>query len=397
MDDSDDDYVETKAAQKQDQGYSWEDQYHRSWDVVQEDGHGSLEGLVTSIVETNKRRRMPAAVQSVRRGIIRNVVLLLDLSFAMTDTDMRPTRQQLEITYAIEFVTEFFNQNPISQMAVVAMVDGLAKLVSPLGGNPHDHILALQTLRKTEPQGVPSLQNALAMAQAVLYQVPNHCTKEILLVFGALLSNDPGDINTTIQDLVRHKIRVKIIGLAAQVAVCNTIAKVTNFGDKTAYSVALNESHFKSLFSEVTTPLAENSINAKKTSTLIKMGFPKRHTDNTPSLCTCHAQLTKIGFTCPQCAAKVCTLPTVCPICNLTLILSTHLARSYHHLFPLENFHQIDSMDGDSCYSCMKLFKHEHKYRCPKCQKHFCIDCDLYCHDTLHNCPGCQSSPHVMS
>lgn len=28
---------------------------------------------------------------------------------------------------------------------------------------------------------------------------------------------------------------------------------------------------------------------------------------------------------------------------------------------------------------------------CPKCKQHFCVDCDIYIHESLHNCPGCES------
>ena len=31
------------------------------------------------------------------------------------------------------------------------------------------------------------------------------------------------------------------------------------------------------------------------------------------------------------------------------------------------------------------------RYECPVCTKHFCIDCDLFAHEVVHNCPGCQS------
>jgi len=54
-----------------------------------------------------------------------------------------------------------------------------------------------------------------------------------------------------------------------------------------------------------------------------------------------HSNLTKGGYICPRCSAKVCFLPTECPCCALTLILSTHLARSYHHLFPLKNWVEV--------------------------------------------------------
>ena len=29
--------------------------------------------------------------------------------------------------------------------------------------------------------------------------------------------------------------------------------------------------------------------------------------------------------------------------------------------------------------------------RCGECKQLFCYDCDLYIHETLHNCPGCET------
>lgn len=31
---------------------------------------------------------------------------------------------------------------------------------------------------------------------------------------------------------------------------------------------------------------------------------------------------------------------------------------------------------------------------CPKCKQYFCLDCDIYIHESLHNCPGCESFRH---
>ncbi|KAF5272958.1 hypothetical protein FQA39_LY18776 [Lamprigera yunnana] len=31
-------------------------------------------------------------------------------------------------------------------------------------------------------------------------------------------------------------------------------------------------------------------------------------------------------------------------------------------------------------------------YHCPKCEKMFCIDCDIFIHDALHTCPGCATN-----
>lgn len=31
------------------------------------------------------------------------------------------------------------------------------------------------------------------------------------------------------------------------------------------------------------------------------------------------------------------------------------------------------------------------RYECESCGGHFCVDCDLFCHEVVHNCPGCLS------
>ena len=33
------------------------------------------------------------------------------------------------------------------------------------------------------------------------------------------------------------------------------------------------------------------------------------------------------------------------------------------------------------------------RYECQSCHHHYCVDCDVFCHQTLFNCPGCQSGP----
>lgn len=35
-------------------GYAWEDEYHRSWDIVMEDDGDNLEGVVAGMVEASK-------------------------------------------------------------------------------------------------------------------------------------------------------------------------------------------------------------------------------------------------------------------------------------------------------------------------------------------------------
>ncbi|OWB76300.1 hypothetical protein B5S32_g450 [[Candida] boidinii] len=397
-------------------GYSWEDEYHRSWDIVQEDESGSLESIVSGLVDVNKRRLLKN-VTPFQRGIIRTMVLILDFSKVMAEKDLRPNRASMTISYAIDFVNEFFDQNPISQLSVVIMRNGLAHLVSEVSGNPYDHIEALKSLNFLEPQGDPSLQNALEMSRGLLLHTASHCTREVLIVFGALFTSDPGNIHKTIAQLAKEKVSVRVIGLTAQVAICEELCRVTNYGDeKNSYHVILNETHFKELFMNAVTPLAVTKVASqeRKGFTLVKMGFPTRVSDNSPTFCSCHSKFVYGGYICPNCKAKVCILPTICPSCDLMLILSTHLARSYHHLFPLKLFVEApvsESYESTNCFSChteflkgikgidipdsekkrKKEFQTSSRYHCSDCNNDFCIDCDIFIHDVLHNCPGCES------
>ncbi len=337
----------------------------------------------------------------------------------MTEKDLRPTRFLLTLRYAAAFINEFFEQNPISQLGVIGMRDGLARRISDLSGNAVDHLTALSNLRSQDPQGNPSLQNALEMARAALFHAPSHGTREILIISAALLSSDPGDIHSTIANLISDRIRVSVIGLAAQVAILSEICSRTN-GD---YNVAMHEEHFRTLFMSVCTPPPMRSKDQSKSS-LLMMGFPDRMESKTLTLCTCHSKLNRGGYLCSRCGSKVCQLPAECPACGLTLILSTHLARSYHHLFPLKNWGEVswteaEESNAHSCFSCLapfpppprrrstaetngkggpkgtnvvKTVSESHRYACTECGQHFCIDCDVFAHDVVHNCPGCQSN-----
>ena len=208
------------------------------------------------------------------------------------------------------------------------------------------------------------------------------------------------------------KVRVGVIGLAADVAICRELCAKTNGGDDSTYGVVLNEQHFRDLLMEVTTPPATFS-QKQAANSLLMMGFPSRTVESHSSLCACHSKPSRGGYLCSRCGSKVCALPAECPTCGLTLILSTHLARSYHHLFPLINWVEVPwkkASQSASCFACGKEFPpvppssqweiHDNtvkgisvssRYECTVCHNHFCIDCDVFAHEVVHNCPGCQS------
>ena len=124
----------------------------------------------------------------------------------------------------------------------------------------------------------------------------------------------------------------------------------------------MNEGHFKDLLFELVPPPAQRANlrlpsaagtpsasqqgsqphSSNPPADLMMMGFPTRLPDGSPpSLCVCHSELKSQGFICPRCLSKVCDVPTDCDICGLMVVSSPHLARSYHHLFPVKPYEAV--------------------------------------------------------
>ncbi|OAX39575.1 TFIIH basal transcription factor complex, subunit SSL1 [Rhizopogon vinicolor AM-OR11-026] len=398
-------------AKAKEQAYTWEASYTRSWDTVQEDEAGSLQGAVEDLMARGRRRRLLAPAAAIRRTIIRHLVLLLDLSAAMMDRDMRPTRFDLMLQYAREFVVEWFDQNPLGQIGVVGMRAGIGERIGEMSGNPQDVLKYLSDRSRLEPTGEPSLQNAIEMARSSMSHLPTHSSREILIIFGSLTTCDPGNIHDTLDACVKNKIRISVVALAAEMKICR------NLCDKTGgqFGVAMNEGHFKDILFELVPPPAQRAVArtggpgaSNPAADLMMMGFPTRLPDSSPpSLCACHSDMKSEGFLCPRCMAKVCDVPTDCDICGLMIVSSPHLARSYHHLFPVKPYEAVRSMDGISepvtaCHACARVFSITAstavasegvspwgRYRCPDCHNDFCAECDVFVHDVIHCCPGC--------
>lgn len=62
------------------------------------------------------------------------MVLILDLSQSMMDRDMRPSRFDLMLEYSREFVNEWFDQNPLGQIGIVGMREGIAEKIGGMSG-----------------------------------------------------------------------------------------------------------------------------------------------------------------------------------------------------------------------------------------------------------------------
>lgn len=218
--------------------------------------------------------------------------------------------------------------------------------------------------------------------------------------------------------------------------------------------VSLDKAHFRDwLLGQCVPPPAFANGQEEFACDMVQMGFPTRTSAEVPTLV--HATqdttlLARTAYTCPQCQAKLSELPADCAVCGLKLVLSPHLARSFHHLFPVAPFSEVTLEESEAreakalqqvpsatssskvfrqgnivldsslsikskinCFACLRAFGSSAessstvisssnsnkkgpgddtlRFQCPECQQFFCADCDAYMHESLHNCPGCLS------
>ncbi|XP_038874497.1 general transcription factor IIH subunit 2 isoform X2 [Benincasa hispida] len=222
---------------------AWERTYadDRSWEALQEDESGLLRPIDNkAIYHAQYRRRLRslsslATTARIQKGLIRYLYIVIDFSRAATEMDFRPSRMAVVAKHVEAFVREFFDQNPLSQIGLVTIKDGVAHCLTDLGGSPESHVKAL--MGKLECSGDASLQNGLELVHGFLNQIPSYGHREVLILYSALNSCDPGDIMETVQKCKTSKIRCSVIGLTAEIFICRHLCQETGG----SYSIALDE------------------------------------------------------------------------------------------------------------------------------------------------------------
>ena len=359
---------------------SWELQYEKTWNDIEEKD-GSLRDTVQNIMMKQKRQFIQPD-KSFKRGIMRHVYVVIDSSASTSEADLTPNRLTVLFDLVVDFAFEFFDQNPLAQLGVLLCRDGICHIITELVGNPLIISDAIKAKRTLEPSGELSMQNALLLSDGLLQSITTHGSKEVLLLISSLSSTDPGDVLTTLDTLVSHNIRISSIHLSSELNILRVFSKHTHG----ATDVVMDQPHFQHLLLNHVLP---PPLFGNKQDELLMMGFPIRCQDI--SYCVCHDDdFKKGGFICPRCLTKRCHVPSTCQICDLNLVSSSHLARSFHFIFPLPIFTGIMATDGNKnrqCFGCLQSTVKPSE--CPNCHEIYCIDCDIFLHEVLHNCPGC--------
>eukprot|EP01028_Stygiella_incarcerata_P008725 TRINITY_DN3889_c1_g5_i1.p1 TRINITY_DN3889_c1_g5~~TRINITY_DN3889_c1_g5_i1.p1 ORF type:complete len:480 (-),score=120.89 TRINITY_DN3889_c1_g5_i1:102-1460(-) len=371
-------------------GFDWEER-ERTWQSIEENENGMLN---VSSMETIVRRKkiFEDDGRLFRRGMVRSVVLILDVSSSSLSRDFFPTRLIVFKRAAKAFVNTFFDQNALSQLGILFTKDEGSVRCCGMSGDATGPIASLD--EKIDAGGEPSVQNTLEHALNMLESSPGYGSREIVLVMSSLRSLDPSNVFLTIRKLKKAHIRVFVVGLLAEVFLFRHIASET--GGR--YDVAADEGALWNMLHAHAYP-SPQPADYVPPAALVPMAFPVKRTVESKkgaTLCACHRKPTRIGYECPRCQAKMCSIPAHCAVCMLRLVPSPHMARTYHHLFPVRDFMDVPlselKVEERKCFGCLSMLKNDGKtmgFRCPVCSRVFCVDCDIFIHDHLHTCPGC--------
>lgn len=419
--------LEQDAIANQSNNYRWEQKTLASWQTVIEDEHGNITAVAAD-KDRSYRSKRQRITTSIRRGLIRYLVVGLDWSdSALLEKDFRPCRLEASINSVKEFLRDYFDQNPISLLSIVYTRDRGAGKLSDMSTSIKNHDNELNQIMpkyigntSAIKYNLASLQQLLIIAMRQLKHVPNYGHKEVLFLFASLNTCDD-DIFTTIKEVKKAKIRVNIISLCAEIYICKHVCELTGG----IYSIAIDEKHLHELVKQHVIPPPEIAdVNYSSTAEILYIGFPEKTFDNAPSFGFDGNQqkLFSSAYICPQCYTRTSEIPSNCAVCRLPLHSSAQLARSTHHLFPVQNFIEMDIIINNTtnklsatriidksdlnvvsfnnsvelnqlfCYGCLSLYENgDTTFRCPKCFNFFCMECDLYIHDNLHHCPGCSA------
>ncbi|RTG86731.1 transcription initiation factor TFIIH subunit 2 [Schistosoma bovis] len=121
--------------------FRWESGYEKTWSAIREDESGRLVTTLEQLIHDahtqirKKRRRIGVGSTGfVRLGMMRHLFLIIDLSQAMNEQDLKPNRLICTVKAACTFVREYFDQNPISQLGIIVTSDRRAERLTELSG-----------------------------------------------------------------------------------------------------------------------------------------------------------------------------------------------------------------------------------------------------------------------
>ncbi|OAF69046.1 General transcription factor IIH subunit 2 [Intoshia linei] len=421
--------------------YTWEDEYEHSWLSINLSENGSLYRISDKLKDpknaekkSNKCENETKNTLGRRLGIVRDVVFIIDFSAALIQSDLRPSRPVLIESALLNYVDKFTSENPLSRIAIVGTANRKAYLISSFNFSAkylklainfafsgiiksnHDpnNLLGENSLKYFDlfkkdkmykeltelvtvaGKGEPSLQNALECAYHEIPHVNKYSTLEFVVIWSAMNTCDPADINMTIKKLKvcsigsnnkkleklskNVPIKVNAIGFFSKIHIIDVLTRVC----QGTYKVVSSPTEISKCLNQLLKPTV---LSKYVDNSLIKVAFPlkqlystheystskkmkiendivnlyqpteidlisnpknnkRTHQSNelVVNVCECHIGFNKYdkskhflnsdGYLCPQCKTRFCSLPVYCTSCDLLLLSPSQIIQSSHFTTP---------------------------------------------------------------
>ncbi|OII76505.1 suppressor of stem-loop protein 1 [Cryptosporidium andersoni] len=394
--------------------YTWEQGVNKTWEKLVETSSGlvlldhELQGDQWNITkqELDDILKISRSLNN-RRGFLRNIVIILDMSSSMLELDYKPDRLQCMVKCIDTFICNLLQENPLTQLSVISIRNGLTNMVTTYNSNYREIVSGILSEAKSGCSGVMSIRNGLEKAKQLLASIPPYGTKEIVFFLGSMRSIDSDSIlNEWLDDFIAQNIVVNALLFIPELFIIKTITTKTGG----MCLCALNSEHMLQLLLEnFVKPPLYSQLNTPLHINLVPIGFPMYFNNSGyPLQCSCHKSITNNGYCCPRCKSLVCYLPIKCPICNLYLASANHLTKSFAFLFKPPSMEVLQLNPGEyksdiprHCKFCQNLFTSKTPYRndssfslikCTNCCSFLCIDCCKFILLALHQCPECFNS-----
>lgn len=364
---------------------------NRSWDPYKVNDKGELVQLINPDEWQSETNRRKLALRNKSRGLIRSIVIVLDLSnMGLNSRDFGCSRIQLLKQALRAFIINFFEQNPISQISIVSTSNGRAQILTYLCGSVNIHLKCIDNLDDYTEEGAPSIHNAMNVCIAILKSAAKYSTREILTIYGSLHTCDITSIDPIIKKLQTNNIITSVIGFGASVFILQRLSTETGG----TYLIPLNSDHFADILKSNIEP-PEWSSKFERLD-FIPFGFVYNKDDNIPSFDISELRSSKDalprydGLTCPNCHFHVFAVPVYCPSCGILLLTPNHICQTKFHLAALPVFQKVEQSENSGKIVCSTCCTSEKEmFFCPKCESYCCASCNKFIHEVLNRCPTC--------
>ncbi|KAI5171521.1 transcription initiation factor TFIIH subunit 2 [Nematocida sp. LUAm3] len=344
--------------------FRWEEEFQNTWD-----GQNGQ--------EKRGHLRINRRTENVQRGVVRKLLLVVDMSESVEERDMLPSRKWHIKKHLLEFYRAFSESNPLSTMGMIVLSDGHAQLVASIISEEE---VLIEALSHGEGKGRFSFEAAMDSSAAFFKEGAS--LKEIVLVISSFsfFGKYP---SRSIEFLLGKGAKIHSIHMGGELEILRRIS-VDSGG---LFGVVDAPEDLGTLLELLCVPLPYSSSSRVS---MLRIGFPKSIEEL--SICACHLKPTKYGYICPFCSTKVCHLPGICPICEEVLSSSVHLLKALHWTdsAPLH-----EPQGKSECRGCSteKLVMNT----CSECKTNLCGECSHFIRQEINFCFFCAEKQEIPS